>query len=96
MYMTVESRRSKMVTFRVSVEEYQSLEAACTARRVRSISELARSAVQQWIRESAPSNPLDNELEQVERRVQILSKELERLQYLIQLQKVMPLGKTTQ
>jgi len=93
--MTVDSRRSKMVTFRVSMEEYHSLEAACIERRVRSISELARAAVQQWIRESSLPNPFHDELQQVERRIQVLAKELERLQYLVQLQKAIPSGKPT-
>jgi hypothetical protein len=95
MYMTVDSRRSKMVTFRVSMKEYHSLEAACMARGVRSISDLARAALQQWIGETPLSNPLDGELQQVERRIQVLAKELERLHQLVQLQKPMPLGKTT-
>jgi hypothetical protein len=90
--MTVESRRSKMVTFRVSLEEYQSLEAACFARRVRSISELTRAAVQQWIKEPSPSIPPDAGLQHVERRIQALAQELEHLQNLVQLQKSRPAG----
>ena len=93
--MTVDSRRSKMVTFRVSMEEYHSLEAACMERRVRSISESARAAVRQWIRETSSSNPLDSELQQVERRIRTLARELDRLQRLARLQKAMPLGTTT-
>ena len=88
------ARRSKMVTFRVSMEEYHSLEAACIERRVRSISELTRAAVQQWIKEASPSNPLGSEFQHVERRIQALARELERLQYLVQLQKTMPSGKS--
>ena len=93
--MTVDSRRSKMVTFRVSMEEYQSLEAACMARRVRSISESARAAVRQWIGETSSSNPLDGELQQVERRIQVLAKEIDRLQHLARLQNTIPFGTTT-
>ncbi|HEY1219837.1 MAG: hypothetical protein ABSE42_09495 [Bryobacteraceae bacterium] len=93
--MTVNSRRSKMVTFRVSMEEFQSLEEACISRRARSISEVARSAVQQWIRETSLSSPFDNELQQVERRIQVLAKELERLQYLVQLQRTVPARQST-
>jgi len=93
--MTVDSRRSKMVTFRVSMEEYHSLEAACMARRVRSISESARAAVRQWIGETSMSNPLDGELQQVERRIRLLAQEIDRLQHLARLQKAMPLGTTT-
>jgi hypothetical protein len=95
MYMTVDSRRSKMVTFRVSMEEYHSLEEACMARRVRSISESARAAVRQWIRETSLSDPLDGELQRVESRMHVLAQELERLQHLARLRKTMPLGTTT-
>jgi hypothetical protein len=95
MYSTVDSRRSRMVTFRVTMEEYHSLEAACMARRVRSISELARAAVQQWVGEASLSNPLDSELQEIERRIQALAKELERLQHVVRLQKTMSLSETT-
>jgi hypothetical protein len=84
-----------MVTFRVSADEYQSLEAACTARRVRSISESARAAVRQWIGEAPSSNALDGELQQVERSIQVLAKELDRLQHLARPQKSTPIGTTT-
>ncbi len=93
--MTVDSRRSKMVTFRVSMEEYQSLEAACLERRVRSISESARAALRQWIGETRSSTVLDGELQQVERRIQVLAKEIDRLQHLVREQKTAPLGTTT-
>jgi len=94
MRMTVESRRSKMVTFRVSLDEYHSLEAACMERQVRSISELARAALRQWVKEASPPNPLDNQLQQVERRIQALAGELERLQDLVQIGKTIPRGET--
>jgi len=92
MHMTVESRRSKMVTFRVSMDEYRSLEAACMARHVRSISELAREALQQWVRETAVSSQPDGALQEVERRIQMLAEELDRLQRLVRFQKIVPRG----
>jgi len=93
-----ESLRTKIVTFRVSQEEYRTLEAACTANRLRSISDLARDAVQEWIRGAgyngaqslAPSRRsalLEAELERVESRIQVLTQELERLHGLVQLQR---------
>jgi HAMP domain-containing protein len=85
--MTIESRRDKLVTFRVSADEYHSLSTACVAGRLRSISELARAAIQQWINESSPANPFDTELQHVERRIQAMAQELERLRCLVQLQK---------
>jgi len=91
--MTIESRRNRLVTFRVSADEYHLLSAACIARRVRSISELARAAIQQWIKESSPSSSFDTELQHVEKRIQAMAQELERLQYLVQLQKPTSLEK---
>ena len=93
--MTAGLRRSKMVTFRVSMEEYQSLEAACMARRVRSISESARAALRQWIGETSASNPLEGELQQVERQIQVLAKEIDRLQNMARPREVKPLGTAT-
>jgi hypothetical protein len=73
------------VSFRVSREEYESLEAACVMFRIPHVSELVRFAVQQRIKElSAP--PIETELQQVESRIEILAAELERLQYLVHLQ----------
>jgi hypothetical protein len=96
-----ESRRTKIVTFRVSQEEYHTLETACTAHRIRSISDLARDAVEQWIRGNGtngaysapvarPSALIDAELERVENRIQILAQELERLQRLVKVQRGWP------
>ena len=93
--MTVESRRSRLVTFRVSADEYHTLASACITRRVRSISELARTAIQQWLKEPSTSSPLDTELQHVERRIEALAQENERLQYLAKLQRQMPSGKFT-
>ena len=83
--MTSDPRCSRIVSFRVSREEYESLEAACVMFRIPHVSELVRFAVQQRIKElSAP--PIETELQQVESRIEILAAELERLQYLVHLQ----------
>jgi len=90
-----ETRRTKVVTFRISQEEYRTLEAACTTRRLRSISDLTRDAVLQWIRgpgyngalPAPPSSPSETELERVENCIEVLAQELERLRCLVQTQK---------
>jgi hypothetical protein len=43
--MPVLKRRSKMVSFRLSEQEYQDLVALCVSRDVRSLSDLARDAM---------------------------------------------------
>lgn len=97
-----EARRTKLVTFRLSPEEYHTLEAACTAHRVRSVSDLTRDAVQQWIQGSpynglwspSPLNPptsLAAELERVENCIRVLTQELQRLHQLVQLNRSLSL-----
>jgi len=43
------SSRKKLVTFRLSAEEYEALRNYCTGRKIRSISELARDSVLQQV-----------------------------------------------
>lgn len=50
-------RRSRLVSFRLSEEEYQELCSACISSGARSISDLARTALDQWI---SSSNAADN------------------------------------
>jgi hypothetical protein len=47
--MTLCSSRKKLVTFRLTVEEYEALKDLCIAKGVRSISELTRDAVLQHL-----------------------------------------------
>ena len=47
--MSVLKRRSKLVSFRLSDEEYEKLRVACVAEGARSISEFARSALQRSV-----------------------------------------------
>jgi hypothetical protein len=56
--MSVVKRRSKLVSFRVSDEEYEKLQGACMAEGARSISEFARSALQRTVR--IQNNALDS------------------------------------
>jgi hypothetical protein len=87
-----------MVTFRVSPEEYGRLEAACTAQRSRSVSDLTRGAVLRsiqvsWLDKAAQDPEAGGlagpgaELERIENCIQVLSQELQRLQSFLQLQK---------
>jgi hypothetical protein len=83
--LTADPRCSRIVSFRLSREEYESLEAACTVHRIPHISELVRFAVQHRIEELS-SPPIETELQQVESRIEVLAAELDRLQYLVHLQ----------
>ena len=52
--MVVLTRRSKLVSFRVSEEEHEALSKSCVASGVRSVAEFARTAVLQRIQGSPP------------------------------------------
>jgi hypothetical protein len=71
--------RNKIVTFRVSAEEYRRLCEACAAQGVRSVSELARAAMQLLIAGNSVTVTLHDEVKELRTRVQYLSTELERL-----------------
>jgi hypothetical protein len=61
--MVVLKRRSRLVTFRVSPEEYEALTEACIAANARSVSEFSRLAVLQRIQAlGAPSGNLSGDL----------------------------------
>jgi hypothetical protein len=53
--MTLLASRKKLVTFRVTMEEYEALRGLCVSRRARSISELTRGAVLQQLSTDALS-----------------------------------------
>lgn len=62
-YMTVLKRRSRLVTFRVSAEEYEDLARWSMISRSRSISEFARAAVRQNVQSlSVPTGTLSGDL----------------------------------
>jgi hypothetical protein len=57
--MTPLASRKKLVTFRVTMEEYEALRCLCVSRRARSISELTRGAVLQQLSEDLVSRSCD-------------------------------------
>ncbi len=52
--MVVLTRRSKLISFRVSAEEHEALSRSCIASGARSVAEFARSAVLQKVHEAQP------------------------------------------
>lgn len=71
--------RSKMVSFRLSPEEYAYCRRACTSVGVRSLSELARVAIHQFVGMRQDNAPLDNQVTYLRDRVRFLSREVEGL-----------------
>ncbi len=72
-------RKSKMISFRLSPEEYVSLQAACVLKGVRSVSDLARTAVQRMIASNEGVNPVIDDVRSLQHRVRLISMELDRL-----------------
>jgi chromosome segregation ATPase len=72
-------RRSKMVSFRLSWEEYKAYREACAAAGVRSLSELARAAMQNLITSRSNGNSLDDQVGELRHQVAQLSREVERI-----------------
>jgi hypothetical protein len=72
-------RRSKMVSFRLSPEEYEQLQTVCNVHGVRSLSELARTAMQRLIEPKEPQATLAREVGDIRAQVRHLSLEVDRL-----------------
>lgn len=72
--------RSKMVTFRVSPEEYRSLQEACAAHGARNVSELVRAATYTLVGADAPAGrSFENRIRALRDRIESISSEVERL-----------------
>jgi phage shock protein A len=72
-------RRSKMVSFRLSGEEFQAYRDACASVGVRSLSELARAAMQHMITARPNGTSLDEQVRELRRQVSQLSREVEQI-----------------
>ena len=83
--MAVLKPRSRIVSFRLSQEEYEALESTCIAAGARSISDFARSAAcslsvqNNGLPEKAP------DFRALQKRVEDLDREVRRLTYLVEL-----------
>lgn len=84
--MPVLKRRSKMVTFRLSEQEYQELLSCCLNRGARSLSDLAREALQGLLASGngdGSGDGLEIEVEKLHGRMEQLDHELKRLASLV-------------
>jgi hypothetical protein len=72
-------RRSKMVSFRLSGDEYQTYREACATVGVRSLSELARAAMQHLIASRPNGASLDDQVRELRHQVLQLSREVEHI-----------------
>ena len=73
-----------MISFRLSPEEYQMLQEACRDKGVRSVSDLARTAVEKLIFSDGHKDPLTNEVRDLRDRLKAISAEVERLSQIVE------------
>jgi hypothetical protein len=78
--MNVLKRRSRMVSFRLSEEEYESLRHICLTAGARSLSDIARDAVHRLIGNGAEQkNDLETQLRLLNERMDAIDEEIRRL-----------------
>lgn len=78
------TRKSKMVSFRLSGDEYKLLQNACSKNGARSVSELARAAMQKIILEEGfTSASADGEIRELKLKFNVLAAEIDRLSRLV-------------
>ena len=78
--MSVLKRRSRMISFRVSEDEYVGLKNLCVNKGARSVSDMARDAVHRLItNHSWPNNQLESVVEVLQGRIEALDVEVKRL-----------------
>ena len=77
--MNTADRKSKMVSFRLSPEEYRQLSAVCSTQGVRSISALARVSIQRFIDVDSSKSTPNGQVEDLRLRIRTLEEKLEEL-----------------
>jgi len=87
--MTVLKRRSRMVSFRLSEEEYEGLKSICLMLGARSLSDVARDAVQRMLGNGKTSKKdLETEVESLAAKMELLAQEVQRITRLVEGDKV--------
>jgi hypothetical protein len=84
--MTVLKRRSRMVSFRLSEQEYESLLTLCSSRGARSLSDLARDAMQALLHDGQ-GDGLPSLVHQLRTRMDDLDLQVKQLTQLLAAQK---------
>lgn len=81
--MAVLTRRTRIVSFRVSEEEYQDLVSLCLRRQARSISDFARLVTLSQFEVNGSDAKAESALQQIERKLGVIDREVRRLAELI-------------
>jgi DNA helicase TIP49 (TBP-interacting protein) len=87
--MAVLTRRTRVVSFRVSEEEYQALIDICLTRQARSLSDFARFVtLQQFEVDSSEMTKAEGTLQQIQRKLGVIDREVRRIAGLIEPQPI--------
>lgn len=83
--MSVVKRKNRMISFRLSDEEYDHLVTLCQTQGARSLSDLARAAMQSLIANGGANGAVDIEerISHLDGRVKILDRAVERLSQMV-------------
>jgi len=83
--VSVMKRKTRMLSIRLSEDEYERLKELCVAEGARSISDLTRSAVQRMLypSQAEPSVHLVERMQQLDGMVRVLNREVQRLSLLV-------------
>ena len=76
-------KRSKMVSFRLSPEEYTRFREVCALKGIRSISDLARVAMTVIASQETEIDPLSDQVRDIRKQVQSISMELDRISHVV-------------
>jgi hypothetical protein len=82
--MAVLTRRTRVVSFRVSEEEYQDLVSICLTQQARSISDFARFVTLSQFKLDGSEAKAENTLQQIHRKLGLIDSEVRRLAGLIE------------
>ena len=77
-------RRTRIVSFRISEEEYQDLVNLCAMRQARSLSDFARLATFSQFEAKSPTHKPENTLREIYRKLGALDREVKRLAGLVE------------
>jgi hypothetical protein len=77
--MSVDFRRNRMISFRLTHDDYDRFAKMCSERGVRSISDMARTALQRLVAEDDESDPVSFQVRALRGQVKTLAHEVERL-----------------
>jgi hypothetical protein len=88
--MAVLTRRTRVVSFRVSEEEYQDLIHICLTRQARSLSDFARFVTLSQFDVNSSEGKAESALQQIHRKLGVIDRELRRLAGLMEPQVLEP------